>query len=71
VARPRHVDRAVRADRARDEGAQYFHSFPIAERALEGVEAMHMLSKGQVKRVGSRNAVGRAKFVENLFGVAA
>ena len=33
---------------------QCFRSFRTAERTLEGVEAMHMMSKGQVKRIGSK-----------------
>ena len=50
---------------------QCFRSFQTAERALEGVESMHMTRKGQVKRIDGRDAVGQAKFVASLFGVAA
>jgi hypothetical protein len=32
---------------------------------------MHMLRRGQVKRLDGRDAVGQAKFAESLFGVAA
>jgi hypothetical protein len=32
---------------------------------------MNMMRKGQVKRLAGRGAVGQAKFVESLFGVAA
>jgi hypothetical protein len=32
---------------------------------------MHMLKKGQVKRLDGRVSVGQAKFVASLFGVAA
>jgi len=32
---------------------------------------MHMLKKGQVKRIDGRDAVGQAEFVESLLGVAA
>jgi len=35
------------------------------------MEALHVMRKGQVKRLGGRDSVGRAKFVESLFGVAA
>jgi hypothetical protein len=41
------------------------------ERTIEGIEAVHMLRKGQVKRLDGRDAVGQAKFVASLFGVAA
>lgn len=50
---------------------QTFRSFHTAERTLEGVEALHMLHKGQVKRLAGRDAAGQAKFVESLFGFAA
>jgi len=51
--------------------AQCFRSFHTAERTLEGIDSMHMLRKGQVKRLDSKDAMGRVKFVESLFGVAA
>ena len=60
----RFVKKKVRA-------SQCFKSFHTAERTLEGIEAMHMMRKGQVKRLDGRDAAGQAKFVENLFGVAA
>ena len=50
---------------------QCFRSFHIAERMIEGVEALHMMRKGQVKRLDGSDAVGQAKLVESLFGVAA
>ncbi len=37
---------------------------------MEGVESVHMLRKGQVKRLDGRDSAGQAKFVESLFGVA-
>ncbi len=50
---------------------QCFRSFHTAEWTLEGVEAAHMMRKGQVKRLDGRDAIGQAKFVASLFGVAA
>ena len=50
---------------------QCFRPFHPAERTLEGVEAAHMMRKGQMKRLDGRDAVGRARFVRSLFGVAA
>lgn len=35
---------------------QCFRSFHTAERTIEGVEAMHMMRKGQVKRLDGRDA---------------
>jgi IS6 family transposase len=51
--------------------AQCFKSFHTAERTLEGIEAMNMMRKGQVKRLAGSDAQGQAKFVASLFGVAA
>ncbi|HYH84880.1 MAG TPA: hypothetical protein VEX60_05310 [Pyrinomonadaceae bacterium] len=34
-------------------------------------KSLHMMRKGQVKRLDGRDAVGQARFVESLFGVAA
>jgi IS6 family transposase len=50
---------------------QCFRSFHTAERTIEGVESAHMMRKGQVKRLDGRDAIGQAKFVASLFGVAA
>ena len=50
---------------------QCFRSFHTAERAIEGVEAMYMMRKRQVKRLDGRDAVGQATFVESLFHFAA
>lgn len=49
---------------------QCFSSFHTAERTLEGVEALHVMGKGPVKRLDGRDATGQAKFVASLFGVA-
>jgi IS6 family transposase len=51
--------------------SQCFKRFHTAERTLEGIEAVNMLRKGQVKRLVVSDAQGQAKFVESLFGIAA
>jgi transposase, IS6 family len=51
--------------------SQCFKRFHTAERTLEGIEAMNMIRKGQVKRLSGSDSQGQAKFVESLFGVAA
>src|SRR5947209_5644187 len=51
--------------------SQCFKSFHTAERTLEGIEAMNMIRKGQVKRLAGSDAQGQAQFVASLFGVAA
>lgn len=60
-----------RAVRRRWRAAQCFRSFHSAERTLEGIEAMHMLRKGQIRRLDGRDSLGLAKFVESLFAAAA
>jgi len=65
------IEQDHRAIRRRWRAMQCFRSFHTAERTIEGVEALHMLRKGQVKRLDSRDAAGQAKFVEGSFGVAA
>jgi transposase-like protein len=65
------IEQDHRAIRRRWRAAQCFRSFHTAERALEGIESLHMMRKGQVKRLGGRDAAGQAKFVASLFGVAA
>jgi hypothetical protein len=51
--------------------SQCFKSFHTAERTLEGVEALNMMRKGQVKRLAGVDAMGQAEFVLDLFGTAA
>ena len=65
------IEQDHRFIRRRWRAMQCFRSFQTAERTLEGVESMHMLRKGQVKRLDERDTVGQAKFVESLFEVAA
>jgi len=65
------IEQDHRAIRRRWRAAQCFRSFHTAERTLEGIEVMHMMRKGQVKRLDDRDSTGQAKFVASLFGVAA
>jgi transposase, IS6 family len=48
-----------------------YRSFDTAERTQQGVEAMNMIRKGQLKRIGRDDVMVQAKFVESLFGIAA
>lgn len=50
--------------------SQCFKKFHTAERTLEGIEAVNMMRKGQVKRLSGSDAQGQAKFVLNLFQIA-
>ena len=45
--------------------------FHTAERTLEGIESLHMMRKGRLKRISGEDVAGQVKFVESLFGVAA
>lgn len=65
------VEQDHRFVRRRWRAMQCFRSFHTAERTLEGVEAIHILHKGQVKRLEGSDASGQVKFVENLFQIAA
>jgi transposase-like protein len=60
----RFIKKKVRASR-------WFKSFHAGERTLEGIEAVNMMRKGQVKRLEGSDARGQATFVASLFGVAA
>ncbi len=51
--------------------SQCFKCFHTAERTLEGIEAVNMIRKGQVKRLSGNDAEGQAKFVASLFQIAA
>jgi IS6 family transposase len=51
--------------------SQCFKRFHTAERTLEGIEAINIMRKGQVKRFSGSDSQGQAKFVGSLFGVAA
>ncbi len=51
--------------------SQCFKRFHTAERTLEGIEAVNMMRKGQVKRLAGSDALGQAKFVASLFQIAA
>jgi transposase-like protein len=65
------IEQDHRAIRRRWRAMQCFRSLHTAERTLEGVESMHMMRKGQIKRLDGRDSTGQAKFVASLFGVAA
>ena len=63
------IEQDHRAIRRRWRAMQCFRSFHTAERTIEGIEAAHMMRKGQVKRLDGRDSAGQAKFVRSLFGV--
>jgi transposase-like protein len=48
-----------------------YRSFDTAERTIQGLEAVNMIRKGQVKRLDRSDAIGQAKFINSLFQVTA
>jgi transposase, IS6 family len=48
-----------------------FQGFWTARRTLAGVEAMAMLTKGQVRAVPANNVPAQQAFVHQVFGLAA
>jgi transposase-like protein len=65
------IEQDHRFIRRRWRAMQCFCSFHTAEQTIEGVEAAHMIRKGQVKRLDGRDSAGQAKFVASLFGITA
>ncbi len=65
------IEQDHRFVRRRWRAMQCFRSFHTAERTIEGVEAVHMMRKGQVKRLDGKDKIGQARFVETLFVVTA
>ena len=51
--------------------SQWFQSFYTAKWTIDGYESMHMLRKGQVKRLAPKDVRANIEFIENLFGIAA
>jgi transposase-like protein len=50
--------------------AKGYGSFATAWRTLQGIEAVHMIRKGRVRRVAKGNAIAQARFISALFGIA-
>ena len=51
--------------------AKGYGSFRTAWRTLRGIEAVSMTGQGRARRVVKGDAVGQARFVNKLFGLAA
>jgi len=51
--------------------SQCFQSFATAKYTIAGYEAMHMIKKGQVKKVAANDVLAQIKFINKLFGIAA
>lgn len=65
------IEQAHRFIKMKVRALQCFKRFHTAERTLEGIEAINMMRKGQVKRLAGSDAQGQAKFIASLFQLAA
>ena len=46
-----------------------YGSFRTAWRTIQGLEAMHMIRKGRVRRVSKENVAAQIRFLHQLFGL--
>src|SRR5262245_54211023 len=60
-----------RAIKRRVNAKQGFREFQAARRTIQGYEAMHMIRKGQVRRLSGADVRGQIQFIKKLFEVAA
>ena len=51
--------------------ARGYGSFQSAWRTLQGIETIHMIRKGRVRRLAAHDAAGEALFIAELFGLSA
>ncbi len=65
------IEQEHRFIKKRVRASQCFKRFQTAERTLAGIESVHMMRKGQVKRLAGSDAQGQAKFIASLFQIAA
>src|ERR1017187_5357297 len=60
-----------RAIKRRVKAKQSFREFQAARRAIDGYEAMHMIRKGQARRVSDADVRKQNQFIDQLFDLAA
>ncbi|MGI8960804.1 MAG: IS6 family transposase [Bryobacteraceae bacterium] len=65
------IEQDHRVSKKRTWLAKGYNTFPSARRTLEGIETMHMIRKGRVRWVSKKDVVAEARFVAQLFGLAA
>jgi transposase, IS6 family len=49
---------------------QWFRSVEGAVNTIQGYEAMHMIRKGQIRRLQKDDVLGQVRFVNRAFGLA-
>jgi IS6 family transposase len=65
------IEQDHRVSKKRTWLAKGCNTFPSERRTLERIETMHMIRKGRVRWVSKKNVVAEARFVAQLFGLAA
>ena len=45
-----------------------YDSFRPAWRTIQGIETMHMIGKGRVRRVSKNDVAAQVRFIHRLFG---
>jgi transposase-like protein len=63
------VEQDHRAVKRRIRASQGFRAFHSAWRTLQGIEAMNMIRKGQVRWIAKGDIVHQAMFIEDTFGL--
>jgi IS6 family transposase len=63
------VEQDHRAIKRRLRACQGFRSFNAARRTLQGIEAMNMLRKGQVRWIAKGDIAAQAMFLEDILGL--
>src|SRR3954454_17578708 len=65
------VEQDHRAIKRRVRAMQGFRAFHSAWRTIQGIEAVNMIRKGQVRWLAKGDITGQVAFINNLFGLAA
>jgi transposase-like protein len=60
-----------RAIQRRVTAKQGFREFQAARRTIQGYEAIHMIRKGQARRVAGDDLLPQIRFIDSLFGLMA
>ena len=60
-----------RAIKRRVKAKQGFRAFHAARRTIQGYDAIHMIRKGQARRLSGSDVRRQIQFINKLFGVAA
>ena len=63
------VEQDHRAIERRLRASQGFRSFDSAVRTIQGIEAVNMIRKGQVRWLPKNDTFGQVAFIAGLFGV--